>query len=115
MILAGDFDATPDAASVRFLRGRQSLAATSVHFVHAWAFAHPVEPGLTYTTDNPLLMQESPVTVEEPRRIDYIFVRAGERGPSLRIDRCDRIFDEPIGGAWASDPFGLLADLEPFG
>jgi hypothetical protein len=28
------------------------------------------------------------------------------------VRRCDLIFDEPVGGVWASDHFGLVADLE---
>jgi endonuclease/exonuclease/phosphatase family metal-dependent hydrolase len=114
VVLAGDLDATPDAASIRFLRGRQSLEGTSVHYVDAWAQAHPDDPGLTFTPRNPLVMQESSVTIEEPRRIDYIFIRGGEGGPALRVDACERIFDEPVNGVWASDHFGLLADLAPF-
>jgi endonuclease/exonuclease/phosphatase family metal-dependent hydrolase len=114
VVLAGDLDATPDAASIRFLRGRQSLDGTSVHYIDVWAQMHPDDPGLTFTPSNPLVMEESPVTLEEPRRIDYVFVRGGERGPTLRIDACERIFDEPVGGVWASDHFGLVADLEPF-
>jgi hypothetical protein len=43
-------------------------------------------------------MEESDVTVEEPRRIDHVFVRAGARGPSLRIEACELIFDQPVGG-----------------
>jgi len=27
------------------------------------------------------------------------------------IESCHRIFDEPVDGVWASDHFGLLADL----
>jgi endonuclease/exonuclease/phosphatase family metal-dependent hydrolase len=114
VVLAGDLDATPDAASVRFLRGRQSLEGTSVHYVDAWAQAHPDDPGLTFTPHNPLVMQESSVTIETPRRIDYIFIRGGEGGPALRVDACERIFDEPVDGVWASDHFGLVADLAPF-
>src|SRR5258705_143247 len=38
-IIGGDFDATPDCASIRFLAGKQSLAGTSVHFRDAWAEA----------------------------------------------------------------------------
>jgi endonuclease/exonuclease/phosphatase family metal-dependent hydrolase len=60
-------------------------------------------------------MQESAATAEESRRIDSIFVRTGERGPSLRIDACDLIFAAPVNGTWASDHFGLVADFEPFG
>lgn len=46
------------------------------------------------------------------RRIDYIFVRCGEYGkPTLTIRNCQRIFDQPRDGGWASDHFGLAADL----
>ena len=46
------------------------------------------------------------------RRIDYIFVRCGEHeGPTLEIASCERIFDEPVDGVWASDHFGVSADL----
>jgi hypothetical protein len=38
-------------------------------------------------------------------------VRCGRHGPSLQIVGCARIFDEPVGGVWASDHFGVVADL----
>jgi endonuclease/exonuclease/phosphatase family metal-dependent hydrolase len=113
VVLAGDLDATPDAASVRFLRGRQSLGGVSVYFHDAWETAHPGDPGHTFTTRNPLMEAESDVRVEVSRRIDYIFVRADERGPTLAVGRCDQLFAEPVDGVWASDHFGLVADLEP--
>ncbi|MFL5339674.1 MAG: endonuclease/exonuclease/phosphatase family protein, partial [Gemmataceae bacterium] len=48
------------------------------------------------------------------RRIDYIFVRCGEHGgPTLAISDCRVIFDGPIDGTWASDHFGVMADLVP--
>jgi endonuclease/exonuclease/phosphatase family metal-dependent hydrolase len=114
VVLAGDLDATPDAATIRFLRGRQSLGGTSGHYVDVWALAHPGEAGHTFTPVNPLVIQESPVTLDEPRRIDYVFVGGGRRGPTLRVDACDLLFAEPVDGVWASDHFGLVADLEPF-
>jgi endonuclease/exonuclease/phosphatase family metal-dependent hydrolase len=46
------------------------------------------------------------------RRIDHIFVRCGPAGPTLAITDCARVFDQPVAGLWASDHFGLLADLE---
>lgn len=47
------------------------------------------------------------------RRIDYLFVRCGVHGgPTLAINECERIFDRPVDGIWASDHYGLLADLE---
>jgi len=113
VVLAGDLDATPDAASIRFLRGLQSLEGTSAYYHDAWERAHPGDPGHTFTTRNPLMTEETDVRVETSRRIDYVFVRCDERGPTLDVRRCDLIFDEPVGGVWASDHFGLVADLEP--
>jgi endonuclease/exonuclease/phosphatase family metal-dependent hydrolase len=114
VILAGDLDADPGAASIRFLTGRQSLDGFSVCYRDAWDSAHPdvhpgSEPGHTYTPANPLMTEDWPF-----RRIDYIFVRCGEHGgPMLAIRDCQRIFDQPEGGVWASDHFGLVADLVP--
>jgi hypothetical protein len=34
-------------------------------------------------------------------------------GPTLEIAACERVFDEPVNGVWASDHFGLIADLVP--
>jgi endonuclease/exonuclease/phosphatase family metal-dependent hydrolase len=113
VVLAGDLDAEPDAASIRFLRGLQSLDATSVVYRDAWATAHPDETGETFTLRNPLVMEDSDVVQERSRRIDYVFVRADEHGPSLEITSCDLLFDAPVGGVWASDHFGLVAELEP--
>jgi endonuclease/exonuclease/phosphatase family metal-dependent hydrolase len=113
VVLAGDLDATPDAASLRFLRGLQSLEGESVYFHDAWETAHPGEPGHTFTRANPLMEQESDVRVELDRRIDHILVRADERGPTLAVRRCELLFAEPVDGVWASDHFGLWADLQP--
>jgi endonuclease/exonuclease/phosphatase family metal-dependent hydrolase len=114
VVLAGDLDATPDASSIRFLRGRQALEGTSVSYWDAWETANPGDAGHTFTPRNPLVMEESDVTREEPRRIDYVFVRAGARGPTLDVADCRLIFDEPVGGVWASDHFGVAAELTPF-
>jgi endonuclease/exonuclease/phosphatase family metal-dependent hydrolase len=56
-------------------------------------------------------MDDTVMRLEVPRRIDYIFVRYDDRGPSLVIERCERAFDAPVGGVWASDHFGVVADL----
>jgi hypothetical protein len=58
-------------------------------------------------------MEDTEVRVETSRRVDYIFIRCDERGATLDVRRCDLIFDEPVGGAWATDHCGLVADLEP--
>ena len=100
---------TSEASSVRFWTGRQSLGGMSVCYRDAWESAHPGEAGHTFTPDNPLV-----VDWDWPfRRIDYIMVRCGEHGgPTLAISRCERIFDRPVHGVWASEHFGLVADLE---
>jgi endonuclease/exonuclease/phosphatase family metal-dependent hydrolase len=49
--------------------------------------------------------------LELARRIDYVMVRCEDHGPTLDVSSCERIFDEPVGGVWASDHFGVVADL----
>jgi endonuclease/exonuclease/phosphatase family metal-dependent hydrolase len=110
-VLAGDLDALPEASSIRFLRGLQSLGGLSVCYRDAWASTHPDDPGHTFTVRNPLLRQETGVRQEVSRRIDYIFVRCDECGPTLEIGSCALAFAEPVGGVWASDHLGVLADL----
>lgn len=105
VVLAGDFDATPEAASIRFWSGKQSLDGVSVCYRDAWAQAHPGEAGHTFTTRNPLMGWDW------DRRIDYVFVRCEAKGPTLRIDRCELLMAEPVDQVWASDHFGLVADL----
>lgn len=109
VILAGDLDAQPEAASIRFWTGRQSLGATSVCYIDAWDHLHPTDPGHTLTPSNPLTIGRA-----RPERIDYIFVRCSENGlPTLKITTCQIAFEEPVHDVWASDHYGLLADLEP--
>jgi endonuclease/exonuclease/phosphatase family metal-dependent hydrolase len=112
VVLAGDFDATPDAASVRFWRGLQSLDGTSVCYRDAWEAIHPGEPGHTFTARNPLVTVENDDwALELGRWIDYVMVRCLEHGPTFDVRACERTFDEPVDGIWASDHFGVVADL----
>lgn len=117
VVMVGDLDADPTAASIRFWSGRQSLGDLSVCYRDAWESAHPGDPGDTFTPRNPLV-KDGVVKGMRPfrdwpfRRIDYVFVRLGPHGGlALDISACSRIFDEPIHGVWASDHFGLVADL----
>jgi endonuclease/exonuclease/phosphatase family metal-dependent hydrolase len=111
-VLAGDLDATPEAASVRFWHGRQSLGGMSVCYRDAWGSTHPGEPGHTFTAENPLVTAKNwDWELELGRRIDHIFVRCSAHGPTLDIRACERIFDEPVDSVWASDHFGMIADL----
>jgi endonuclease/exonuclease/phosphatase family metal-dependent hydrolase len=110
VILAGDFDAVPEAASIRFLSGRQSLDGVSVCYRDAWESAHPDDPGHTFTPENPLV-RSGETAWDVPRRIDYVFVRCDNYGPTLDVRGCERLFDEPRDGVWASDHYGVLAEL----
>jgi endonuclease/exonuclease/phosphatase family metal-dependent hydrolase len=111
VVLAGDFDATPDSASIRFWTGRQSLDGMSVYYQDAWEAVHGEEPGHTFTPENRL---RSDAWRPRPgRRIDYVMVRCGDHGATLDVAGCERAFDRPVRGVWASDHFGVVADLEP--
>ena len=111
VVLAGDFNAAPDSASVRFWHGLQSLGETSVCYRDAWESTHPADPGHTFTPRNPLVTGGDNWPLEVGRRIDYVMVRCVDHGPTLDVTACERIFDEPVEGVWASDHFGVVADL----
>jgi endonuclease/exonuclease/phosphatase family metal-dependent hydrolase len=110
VILAGDFDSTPDSSMMRFWTGRQSLGETSVVYRDAWADARGMADGLTFVPHNPLMRYGS-IRHVLGRRIDYILVRYDRWGPTLAVDSCDRVLDRAVDGVWASDHFGLVADL----
>jgi endonuclease/exonuclease/phosphatase family metal-dependent hydrolase len=112
VVVAGDFDATPDTASVRFWCGLQSLGGLSVCYRDAWESTHPGDPGHTLAPGNPLVAEDEPEpALELGRRIDYILVRCRDHGPTLDVAACERLFDQPVNGVWASDHFGVTADL----
>lgn len=111
VVLAGDFDATPDSASIRFWTGRQSLDGMSVYYQDAWAAIHGDDPGHTFTPENGIrAVRWRP---RPGRRIDYVMVRCGDHGATLDIASCELAFDRPVGRVWASDHFGVVADFEP--
>ena len=117
-VIAGDFDAAPDRASIRFLTGRQSLEGRSTEFWDAWESIHGTtdRPGFTWVIENPLVapVAERLCGDRPRRRIDYIFVaNRGMQDRPARITDCRVVLDQPIDGAWASDHFGVLADIEP--
>jgi endonuclease/exonuclease/phosphatase family metal-dependent hydrolase len=113
VILAGDLNAEPEAASIRFLRGLQSLDGMSVCYRDAWEAAHPGEPGHTFTPENPTMPtgETGAWALEPGRRIDYILIRSSGHGPTLDTVSCERLFDEAVDGTWASDHFGVTAEL----
>jgi endonuclease/exonuclease/phosphatase family metal-dependent hydrolase len=106
-VLCGDFNASPDADEIRFLRGLTSLGRTSTHFNDAFAYAGDGSLGVTFTRKNPY----AALLREPDRRVDYIFVRGPDdrgRGEPIEARVC---FAEPVDGVYASDHFGVVATL----
>lgn len=115
-IIAGDFNATPDAASIRYLTGRQSLQGRSVLYHDAWTVAGE-GPGYSWTVDNPHARAGVEQIVRQPHyrsRFDYVFVGGWEAHPKSRaeVQSARLAFDRPVEGVWLSDHFGLVVDLQ---
>lgn len=107
-ILAGDFNAEPESAEIRYVTGHQSLNGSSVCFLDAWAReADPVDRGFTWANRNPNARGE----LEPDRRIDYVFVGLPKRGGLGQILRGRVVCDEERSGVWPSDHFGVYAEL----
>ena len=106
-VVAGDFNAEPDATAIRYLCGLATLDGASTYFQDAWRLAGDGGPGLTWSNANP----HAALDEEPDRRLDYIF--SGFHGPSAagRPLACRVVADEPVEGVWPTDHFGVLADL----
>jgi endonuclease/exonuclease/phosphatase family metal-dependent hydrolase len=113
VVVAGDMDATPDAASIRFWTGKQSLDGLGVSYRDCWAATSGQTPGHTFTPENRLTTtaEAGEWELELGRRIDYILVRCSDHGPTLHVAECRRLFDRPAAGIWPSDHFGVGAVL----
>lgn len=97
-ILAGDLNAVPEAASIRFLSGLQSLGGRSAYYHDAWAAAGDGGPGHTWTVDNPRAAAEIEAIAGQPnhrRRIDYVFVGTATAHPHARAASCQRAWSSP--------------------
>lgn len=115
-IIAGDFNAGPEAASIRYLSGLQSLDGRSVRYHDAWAVAGR-GPGYTWTADNDngrVAIDQIVGQPEHRRRVDYVFVGSWDAHPHAhcRVHAAQLAFDQPVDGVWASDHFGVVADVE---
>ena len=107
-ILVGDFNAPPESAEIRYLKGLQSLAESSTYFVDAWEFAGGTGTGATWSRDNGFA---SPWLLPS-RRIDYVFVGHPRlpAGAGL-IEECQLVCNRAVDGVWPSDHFGVCATL----
>jgi endonuclease/exonuclease/phosphatase family metal-dependent hydrolase len=115
-IIAGDFNAAPDVASVRYLTGRQSLGGRSVCYHDAWEIAGD-GPGYTWSVGNPNAVREIGAMVGQPehrRCIDRVLVGSWDAHPGAYcgVSAAGLVFNRLSGGIWPSDHFGVLADLD---
>jgi endonuclease/exonuclease/phosphatase family metal-dependent hydrolase len=106
----GDFNAAPDCDEIRFLRGRHSVFSRRTYWQDAWEVRHPGEPGLTWAARN---AYTAPLGwLERDRRIDYIFVGQEEKGGRGRVLDARVCLDQPVDGVFASDHFGVYAEVD---
>jgi endonuclease/exonuclease/phosphatase family metal-dependent hydrolase len=107
VILVGDFNAEPDSAEIRYLKGLQSIEGHSAYFCDAWERAGDGTSGATWTTGNPY----SKIWGLPDRRIDYVFIGSpGVQGPGAVLT-CRVVCDEAVNDIWPSDHFGVYAEL----
>lgn len=112
VVLGGDFNATPDTSSMRFFTGRASLEGVSTAYRDVWESVHGDAPGHTFDPRNPLTAIDEP-GLDRGRRIDYLLIRCGDHGPTLRIADAGLALHEPVDGVQPSDHYGVVADLTP--
>jgi endonuclease/exonuclease/phosphatase family metal-dependent hydrolase len=115
-LIAGDFNADVDAASVRYLTGRQSLTGRSVHYLDAWEIAG-AGSGHTWTTENPAARAEIKQVVgqaEHHRRLDYVLIGSKHAHPGAycNVLRAELAFTNPVGDVIPSDHYGLLVEVD---
>jgi endonuclease/exonuclease/phosphatase family metal-dependent hydrolase len=109
-VVVGDFNAEPDSAEIRFMRGYQTLDGTSTVFFDAWSVAGEGD-GATWSNRNAF----ASIALEPERRIDYIFagypVRMTDQHGVGKIETCRVVCNDEVDGVWPSDHFGLYAEL----
>jgi len=89
MVIAGDFNETPD--------GLVLTSALVAGFQDAWSTLHPADPGPTFPSAAPDV------------RIDFVLVAPGAAG--LRPVSAERFLDTPTAGIMPSDHLGLQVVL----
>ena len=104
-ILMGDLNTEPDSDEIRFVRG---YTADEYGFYMADCFGVRGEgPGHTWHRDNVYAAREH----YPNRRIDYIFVRGPDRWHRGEPLLCKVVLDRPVDGVFASDHYGLYAEI----
>ena len=106
-VLVGDFNAEPDSTEIRYVSGLHAKDGRSLYLRDAWTHAGSGSDGITWANRNPYAR----IALEPDRRIDYVFVGPPrETGVGL-IEACRVVCNEPEGGVWPSDHFGVYAEI----
>ncbi len=105
-IVAGDFNAVPDADEIRMMTGRAAVPVAGLAFHDAWEAAGDGSPGHTWLNANPWARQD----LEPDRRIDYVFVGFPRRGGVGHVTSC-RLIGAPLDGLHPSDHLAVLAEI----
>lgn len=105
-IIVGDLNAEPGSTEIRYLTGLAALDGHSTYYQDAWAVAGN-GPGYTWDNRNPF----AAMMFEPNRRIDYVLVGLADIRGRGWIERVSLAFDHPAGDAFASDHFGVVADV----
>jgi len=106
-VVMGDFNAHPDSTEMRYLRGLSSLDGRSTYFQDAWEVGGPGGRGCTWDNRN----RFAAYAHEPDRRIDYILVGAPDARGRGVVSSARLVFDDPAGDVFASDHFGVLAEI----
>lgn len=106
-VLMGDFNAHPDSTEMRYLRGLASVDGQSTYFQDAWEVGGPGGRGCTWDNRNRFARYAH----EPDRRIDYVLVGAPDARGRGVVATARLVFDEPEGDVFASDHFGVLAEI----
>lgn len=109
-ILCGDFNAEPGSDEIRYLMSLATIEGRSTYFQEAWHVT--AQEGLGLTAD-PRINKTAAYLNVPPKRIDYVFAsdaffRPNGAGLITHVERC---FHEPRTGVFASDHFGLMAEI----
>jgi endonuclease/exonuclease/phosphatase family metal-dependent hydrolase len=106
-VLMGDFNAHPDSTEMRYLRGLASLEGRSTYYQDAWEIGRPHDRGCTWDNRN----RFATYAHEPDRRIDFILVGLPDTRGRGTVASVRLVFDEPDGDVFASDHFGVLAEI----
>jgi endonuclease/exonuclease/phosphatase family metal-dependent hydrolase len=119
-VWAGDFNALPESATLRFLQGLQPVDGRTAQWTDAWVRAGSGSPFTSSPRNRHALTTAlkngfQDASMLPDRRIDYVLVRGYANGHELTPLSC-RVLDETIvavsgPGRPASDHWGVLVDL----